>query len=306
MYGYTYFGAEAKADVESIILEVLDAYDARLAGADWLTEETREYARKKLAAITIRAGYQDQLDSWWYTLQIGDEKCAADAMLYLTVEKLMRQMSTAGQPVDRSQWGMSSNTVNACYDWSDNSINFPAAILQEPFYSAGNSREQNLGGIGMVIGHEISHAFDPQGSQYDAEGNKVNWWTDADAEAFAERTARVKERFNSIEVLPDEYVNGEMTIGEAVADLGGIAVTLDLMAKLENPDYDAYFRQLASVWKCRITKERASSDLRTNVHPLAFLRVDISVQQFDEFYATFDIEEGSAMYTAPEDRLKVW
>ena len=202
---------------------------------------------------------------------------------------------------------MSANTVNACYTATDNSITFPAAILQEPFYSTSNSREQNLGGIGMVIGHEISHAFDTNtGSKYDAEGNMVNWWTEEDAAAFEERSKKVEDRYASIEVLPGEYVHGDLTIGETVADLGGVAATLDLMAEIEDADYDAYFRQFASIWKSVETKEYISNALLTNPHAPNYLRADITVQQFEEFYETYDIPEGSAMYTAPEDRLHVW
>ena len=307
MYGKTFFGDGAKADVEDMIHELLEVYDQRLANADWLTEETREYARQKLTTMDIRAGYPDSLDDWWYTLDASEETCATDMAVYLYTESFKYSLQKVGQTVDRGQWPMTANTVNACYLATDNSITFPAAILQEPFYSASYSREQNLGGIGVVIGHEISHAFDTNtGSKYDAYGNMVNWWTEEDAAAFAERSAKVEARYSSIEALPGEYVHGDLTIGETVADLGGMAATLDLMAGIEDADYDAYFRQFATIWACVETKEYLSGYLLTNTHAPSYLRADITVQQFEEFYETYDIPEGSAMYTAPEDRLKVW
>ena len=225
------------------------------------------------------------------------------AIMELTMEN---DMARSCRPVERGLWDMSANTVNAYYAPGDNSINFPAAILQAPFYDKNASRSANLGGIGVVIGHEISHAFDTSGSQFDAAGNMVNWWTDEDRAAFTERTAKVAERYGAIEVLPGESVHGDLTIGETVADLCGMACMLDLMKTTKDADYEAFFTSFTRVWRELITKEERSRRLKIDPHAPAYLRADITVQQFEEFYETFDVKEGDRMYTAPEDRLRVW
>ena len=158
----------------------------------------------------------------------------------------------------------------------------------------------------MVYEHEISHAFDSSGSQYDKDGNLNNWWTDEDRKAFEEKTAKVAAYFSTIEAVPGGYVNGEMTVGEAVADLGGMAVMLEAASHIDGFDYDAFFRNNAAVWKKQMSDELARSKLLTDVHPPGHVRTNANIQQFDEFYETYDVKPGDGMYLAPENRLSVW
>ena len=205
---------------------------------------------------------------------------------------------------------MSAATVNACYVPSQNSINFPAAILRKPFYDKDATLAYNMGGIGIVIGHEMSHAFDTNGSQYDKDGNLVNWWTDEDREAFRQRTKAVGERYAMYEILDGESPNADLVITETVADLAGTSVVLDLLAGNEKEgiqvNYEDFFIADATCWRRLLTKNGVQERLKIDNHAPDFLRINVNVSQFDKFYETFDVKEGDRMYTKPEDRLSVW
>ena len=306
IYAGKYFDEASKADVTAIIYDVFDAYKARLAAADWLSEATRATAVEKLDTMTLRVGYPEVYRFDWDKIGVAADKPLIDNYASIITEESAQLNALADQPVNRDVWGISANTVNACYEPSDNSINFPAAILNPPFYNAEGSRSENLGGIGSVIAHEITHAFDTTGSQFDKDGNMSNWWTDEDRAAFKALTDKVAERFASIEVVNGEHVRGDLTIGETVADLGAIACTLDIMRELDEPDYESFFGAWVSVWAQRITHEMREYYLKYDPHAPSYLRANVTLQQFQELYDTYDIQEGDFMYVAPEDRLKVW
>lgn len=305
VYVAHYFDEASKADVTDIIGDVLAQFNSRLQSADWLTEQTRATAIEKLETMTLHVGYPNAYRPW-ETLEYDGDAPLID--LYVKIAEFYNEINAAelGKPVNRDIWGMSAHEVNAFYNPSDNSINFPAGILQGVFYSKDASRSRNLGGIGVVIGHEITHAFDSTGSLYDKDGNLNDWWTEADRAAFDEKTSRVEAYFDSVEVVDGKSVHGNLTLGESVADLGGVSCSLDLMAKLDEPDYDAFFRAYAGVWAEKITKEMRINKLDTDPHPPCYLRTNISVQQFEEFYDAYGVNESDGMYVAPEERLAVW
>ena len=306
VYAAKYSDKAAKEDVTAMVQEIFSVYKARLSAADWLSEDTQETAVEKLDNMMLRIGYPEVFRYDWDKINIDGKKPLIENAIAIVAEQTRQLYALVDQPVNKEVWSMSAHTVNAYYEPSDNSINFPAAILHPPFYDPSGSRSKNLGGIGNVIAHEITHAFDTTGSQFDKNGNMENWWTDEDRAAFKARTDKVAARYASIEVLDGEHVRGDLTIGETVADLGAVACTLDIVKTLENPDYKSYFGAWVGVWAQRITPETRDYYLKYDPHAPSYLRANVTLQQFDELYQTYDIQPGDFMYTALEDRLKVW
>lgn len=307
MYVEEYVDPSTKENVTEIIREVVDVYRGRLENNDWLSEETRKRAVEKLDSLTIRAAYPDD----WSKYDCPDLNLPENAGLLecitilgeMEVDKMIRSLK---EPVDKTLWGMEPYVVNAYYSASDNSINIPVAILGGDFYDPQGSRASQLGGIGWIIGHEITHAFDSTGSQFDKDGNMVNWWTDEDRKQFELRTQAVADYYSGIELLPGQMVDGQMTIGESVADLGGLSCMLEIAKSEEDFDYEEFFLTTAKIWKCYTSEESSRNTYRVDSHPAAYLRCNVNVQQFQEFYDTFGIQEGDGMYLAPENRLSVW
>ena len=305
MYTESCFSEETKRDVKGIIEKIVGIYRARLMANDWLSESTREKAIRKLDNMALNVGCPDE---WPDTsaLEFKEEGTLLDAALAVYEYEEQRQAKDVNQPVDRSRWGMPPQTVNGFYDPSNNSINILAAILGGAYYTPGGSDEVNLAGIGVVIGHEITHAFDVNGSQFDENGNMVNWWTDEDRATFVERTDKAAAYLDTFEPLEGIHVNGQLNISEAVADLGGMSSALELARSIPDFDYRTFFETYVKVWPRQTTFEETERRLLTDTHPLGFLRSNVTVQQFMEFYEAFDIKPGDGMYLAPEDRLSVW
>ncbi|MGC4430995.1 M13 family metallopeptidase, partial [Streptococcus suis] len=218
--------------------------------------------------------------------------------------ELREEMGQFGKPFDKSQFGMPSHTVNAYYSPTNNEIVFPAGILQAPLYDPKASPEENLGGIGAVIGHEISHAFDKAGSQFDEKGNLVNWWKPEDLEKFNKKVQQAADIYSKLEVAPGYYVNGEISTGEIMADLGGLTVAIDIAQK-KGYDTKKVFESYGKAWREVTTKEFAIANI-SDEHPPAKYRVNNIVNQIDQFYTDFNVKEGDPMYVKPEDRLRVW
>ena len=307
IYTKKYFTEKEKQDVTSMIGEIMQDYRIRLSGADWLSEQTRATAIGKLDAMKIRVGYPEKYRIDWDNVDVSASKPFIENVITVMQEQRKMNLSLDGKKVDSGVWdNMNANTVNAFYDSSDNSINFPAAILNDPMYDASRSHSYNLGAIGNVIAHEITHAFDSSGSQFDKDGNMTDWWTESDRAAFDDRTDKVAKYYSSIEIMDGLCINGELTKGETVADLGSMACTLDIMRGMKDADYKEYFTAYANLWKEKITPEAQESYAMTNPHPPTYMRFNVTVMQYQEFYDTFGIKEGDKMYIAPEDRLKVW
>ena len=304
-YGRTYFGEEAKKDIVALVKKIIEAYKGRMRKNAFLEEATKEKAILKLSTIEIKMGYPDFIHDFYSEYKVKEEDSYFDAMSKITVIKSKHNLEKLLKPVDRTEWAMPGHMVNACYNPSANDITFPAAILQKPFYSINQSISENLGGIGAVIGHEISHAFDNNGAQFDENGNLFNWWTEKDYAAFKALTKDMIDQFDGIPFHGGK-VNGELVVSENIADNGGVGVTLEIMHQLDNPDFKAYFINWAKIW-CRKAKEQYILYLLSNdVHSPAELRANIQPRNFTEWYEAFGIKETDKMYIEPSKRITIW
>ena len=304
-YGRTYFGQAAKADITAIVKEIIETYKSRVAGNDFLSDATKEKAILKLSKIEIKMGYPDRCGSIYRKLVYTPEASLYTAVKELRRVKTLDNLGKLNKPVDRTEWVMPGHMVNACYNPFTNDITFPAAILQPPFYSIKQTRSQNLGGIGAVIGHEISHAFDNNGAQCDENGNLKNWWTKEDNKKFVAKTKAMIKEFEGIE-LPWGKVNASFIVSENIADNGGMAVTLDMMSRLDGASYEEYFTNWAKVWCMKGRPEYLSLLLSVDVHAPAILRANMQPRNFTEWYDTFGVKKTDKMYIAPSKRVVIW
>ena len=304
-YGRTYFGEEAKKDIISMVKKIIATYQERMKTNSFLEESTRKKAIEKLSTIKIKMGYPDAVDPFYLTLKVDEKDSYFAAMRKISRLQILHNLEKLGKPVDRGEWGMPGHMVNACYNPSHNDITFPAAILQAPFYSLKQSPSENLGGIGAVIGHEISHAFDNNGAHFDENGNLADWWSEKDYKSFQELTNRMIEQWDGIEYHGGK-VNGTLVVSENIADNGGVAVTLDIMHRLEKPDFQAYFKNWARVWCSKSKEEYIQLLLANDVHSPAELRANIQPRNFSEWYEAFDVKDTDKMYIAPEKRIIIW
>ena len=310
LYAERYFTREAKAGVEQMCKELIAAYKSRIRGLDWMSDKTKEQAVEKLDKMGINIGYPAKYDTKAVDRAVikGPDEGGAYFQNIMAVRKAYRDVSGEEQlsPPDMAIWPLQPFSVNAYYYPSDNSINFPAAILQLPFYDPGASKEANYGSIGIIIAHEITHAFDDNGAKYDASGRLRDWWEEEDYAAFANRLGNVVRAYHGYEVSPGIAVNGALTLSENVADLGGIAGALDVLGAMQSPDYDAFFRSYAvswgGVWVRGIMEYQAVGD----VHSMNKARVNVGFGQFAQFYDTYGLTADDMLYVAPELRAGVW
>lgn len=309
VYVEKHFSAEAKADVEAMIDEILEVYAQRIEKLDWMSETTKAKAIEKLEAITVNVGYPDKWDDLYDDVDIlsaADGGSYFDNILAMTEATLADMAAAQDDPVDRGEWLMSVYTVNAYYSPQNNSINFPAGILQSPLYDVEADRTENLGGIGYVIAHEISHAFDNNGATFDAQGNQSDWWTEADYAAFQELCQQVIDFYDGVEAAPGIVCNGTLTLSENVADLGALACITDLEGQEEEPDYETLYRTAARTWRGTASRETRAYLAMADVHAPDKLRGSRALQSLDEFYETFGIQSGDGMYLPEEARVQIW
>ena len=304
-YGEKYFGEEAKKDIVEIVHQIVETYMSRIKNNDFLEEATKEKAILKLSKMGVKMGYPDKVNEK-YDLLVFDE----DASLFEIVTSLKNiryanSLADLTKPVNREEWAMPGHMVNACYNPFVNDITFPAAILQAPFYSIKQTRSENLGGIGAVIGHEISHAFDSNGAKCDENGNINNWWTKEDTKRFNKKINAMIREFDGIE-LPWGKVNGKFIVSENMADNGGMAVTLEIMSRTEGASYEEYFMNWARVWCVKAKPEYLQLLLNLDVHGPAVLRANMQPRNFTEWYDTFKVKRTDKMYLAPSKRVIIW
>ena len=306
VYVKNHFSEESKADIQAMVQEIKQTYAERIKAVQWMSEETKMQALKKLDTMVVKIGYPDKWRDYSnYTIQAKEEGGSiVPAVEMIRTQELQEEMAQLKKPFDKSQFGMPAHMVNAYYSPGSNEIVFPAGILQAPFYDPNASPEENLGGIGAVIGHEISHAFDKSGSQFDEKGNLVNWWKPEDLEKFDKKVQQAADIYSKLEVAPGYYVNGEISTGEIMADLGGLTVAIDLAQK-KGYDTKKVFESYGKVWREVTTQEFAIANI-SDEHPPAKYRVNNIVNQIDQFYKDFDVKEGDPMYVKPEERLRVW
>ena len=304
-YGEKYFGEEAKKDITDIVKQIVATYQKRIAGNDILEQATKEKAILKLSRMGLKLAYPDRVEEIYTKLVFDESKSLFDIVSSLRRIRTEENFAKLNKEVDRSHWAMPGHMVNACYDPFVNDITFPAAILQPPFYSIHQTRSENLGGIGAVIGHEISHAFDSNGAKCDELGNLNNWWTKADERKFNKKVAAMVKQFDGIE-LPWGVCNGKFTVSENIADNGGMAVTLDIMSHSENVSFEEYFANWARVWCQKAKPEYRALLLQVDVHGPAILRANIPPRNFPGWYAAFHVKKTDGMYLAPSKRVVVW
>ena len=304
-YGKKYFGPQAKADVHHMVEQMIKVYKGRLTNNQWLSKDTRDKAILKLDKLGIQVGYPDKIPVLYDQFKVDEEESLIANLNQLTVTANKELFSRWNKPVDRMRWEMSAATVNAYYHPFKNIIVFPAAILQAPFYSLKQSSSQNYGGIGAVIAHEISHAFDNNGSLFDEFGNLNNWWTDEDSAHFKQLAQKMIDEFDGIP-FAGQKVNGKLTVSENIADAGGLSCALEA-AKTE-ADFNAqeFFINWATIWRMKATEQYMQLLLSIDVHAPQKLRANIQAENLDDFYTAFDIKPGDEMYRAPEDRVHIW
>ena len=314
LYVETYFPAQSKAQMLALVGDIRAAMKARIERLDWMSPATKAKAQEKLSALTVKIGYPDRWrDYSKLSLKPGD--------LYGNVERAYAfdwdyRAARLGGPVDRAEWGMTPPTINAYFRPTGNEIVFPAAILQPPFFDPEGDPAINYGGIGGVIGHELTHGFDDQGRRYDGTGKLADWWTAEDAKRFDAEAAKLGKQYGAFEVLPGGKINGDLTMGENIADLGGLLLALDAYhASLKGqpaPVIDGLtgdqrvFLGWAQVWRQKNREDRQRQLLVSDPHSPPQARVDVPVRNIDAFYSAFGVQAGDPMYVEPAARVRIW
>jgi putative endopeptidase len=319
LYVEKMFPAEAKVKAEKMIKNVIRAYQTRISNLTWMSPETKTKAIEKLNKIAIKIGYPDKWKDY-SALTILSPKEGGNYfnnIVNLSRWGFKEDLDKLNKTVDKTEWGMSPQTVNAYYNPSYNEIVFPAAILQPPFYNYQADEAVNYGGIGAVIGHEISHGFDDSGARYNADGNLVDWWTENDLNQFTTLGTALADQYSALEPLPGVHVDGKFTLGENIGDLGGINSAYDglqlYLKENGNPGLiDGYtpeqrlFISWATIWRGKMRDEALKNQVKTDPHSPGMYRGYVPIQNLDTFYKAFDIKEGDGMYVTPEKRVRIW
>lgn len=304
-YGKTYFGPQAKADVHHMVEQMIAVYKQRLTNNTWLSKATRDKAVLKLDKLGIQVGYPDKIPSLYDHLKVDELESLIANLNQLSIVACKDMFSRWNKPVDRMRWEMSAATVNAYYHPFKNIIVFPAAILQAPFYSLKQTSSQNYGGIGAVIAHEISHAFDNNGALFDEYGNLNNWWTPEDSAHFKELAQKMIAEFDGLPIA-GQKVNGKLTVSENIADGGGLSCALEAAKEENNFNAQEFFINWATIWRMKATQQYEQLLLSIDVHAPQKLRANVQAQNQADFYTAFGIQSGDQMYKAPEDRVNIW
>ena len=314
VYVKKHFSPEAKERMTQMVKNLLKAYAESIKTLDWMSAATKKEALKKVDNFMIKIGYPDKWRDY-SALKIAKNDLYGNATRATEFE-YNRNLAKLGKPVDRAEWGMNPQTVNAYYNPSLNEIVFPAAILKPPFFDLNADDAVNYGGIGAVIGHEIGHGFDDQGSAFDGTGTMKNWWTPQDLAAFKKRTSALVAQYNSFKAFPDLNVNGEFTLGENIGDLGGLSIAIKAYKATLNgkeaPVMDGFtgmqrvFLGWGQVWAEKIREEALRSQIANDPHSPALFRVNGTLRNVPEFYEAFNVKPGDSLYLAPEQRVKIW
>ena len=311
LYIQAYCSEQQREAILDIVNDIRNSYYDMLNAADWLSEQTRAGAIEKLDNLRIRAIYPDELPDWSDLDFRGIEEGGSPLDAEMTIGRyiLGKNAAKADTAVDKDAWDLqvlSTITANAAYNAQDNSINIFAGFLGGVFYGEDRSYEQNLGGIGFFIGHEIGHAFDTNGAQYDKDGAYTDWWADEDKVAFMERAAKLAAWYDGFVPFEGCVYSGQQVQAEAIADMGSMKCLLAIAAQRDDFDYDAFFRQFASLFRTKATRPAIIGNTAVDVHPMRYMRTNATLAQFQEFDDFYGIQEGDGMYLAPEERVAVW
>jgi putative endopeptidase len=318
LYVKKHFSEAAKEKVKDLVEHLVAAYKVRIENLDWMSAETKQKALTKLSAVTKKLGYPNKWKDF-SALEIGTDSYLQN-YVRAHIFEFDRRMKMIAKPVDRTEWHSSPQTVNAFYSPAMNEILFPAAILQPPFFYQDIDDAMNFGGIGTFIGHELTHGFDDQGALFDASGNLQNWWTKEDKERFDKKTAHLAEQFDAYEPLPGLHVNGKLTLGENIADLGGLFIAYDgLILALGGKEaaakmpliegmkpFQRFFKNLAIAERVNIREEALRTQIQTDPHSPGIYRVNGPLSNMTEFYEAFDVKSGDGLYREEPDRVKIW
>jgi Predicted metalloendopeptidase len=315
MYVAKYFPEKDKERMLNIVKNIQTSLGEHIAALDWMSDETKAKAQEKLAAFTVKIGYPDKWKDY-SSLEIDPSVSYYENCLQASRWFVADNLSKLGQKVDREEWGMTPQTVNAYYNPTTNEICFPAGILQPPFFNPDADDAVNYGAIGVVISHEMTHGFDDQGRLFDKDGNMVNWWTEEDAKAFNAKTAVLVDQFNKVEVLPGVMANGSATLGENIADQGGLRIAFTAMQNSWNGVHpepidgftaeQRFYLGYATVWAQNITEEEMQRRVLVDVHSQGEHRVNVTLRNIDTFFDAFGIKEGDKMWRPEEDRVIIW
>jgi putative endopeptidase len=313
-YVAAYFPPQSKAKALALVEDIRSAMQARIQALDWMSQATKAKALEKLSAVRVKIGYPDKWRDY-SALKLTDDDLYGDVQRAVVFDWNFR-LSRLGGPVDKAEWGMTPPTINAYYNPLGNEIVFPAAILQPPFFDPDGDPAINFGGVGGVIGHELTHGFDDSGRRYDAGGKLTDWWTAEDAQRFEAEAAKLGREYSTFEVLPGAKIKGDQTMGENIADLGGLLLALDAYhASLHGkpaPILDGLtgdqrvFLGWAQVWRSKIREDALRRQLVSDPHSPERARVDLPVRNVDAFYPAFGVQPGDPMYLAPADRVRIW
>ena len=315
LYVAKYFPETAKKRMVELIEQLRISFGQRIDNLAWMSDSTKAQAKEKLAAISVKVGYPDKWKE--YNFDIDPNKSFVENLIVVDEFDNKEEMAKIGQPVDKNEWYMTPQTVNAYYNPEGNEIVFPAAILQPPFFYAEGDDAVNYGAIGVVIGHEMTHGFDDQGSQFDKDGNLKSWWTDEDRTKFEATTKRLSNYFSNLVVIDTIKGNGDLTLGENIADLGGLNIAHQafrntLQGKAEPAPIDGqtaeqrFLLGYSRIWAGDIRKEALIQQVMTDPHSTGKLRVNGQLPLLDFFYENFDVKEGDALYLTPEQRIVIW
>ncbi len=319
LYVEKMFPPEAKKKAEEMIDNVMLGFEKRIAQLPWMSEITKEKALEKLHKLTVKIAYPDVWKDYSELQVKGLEDGGSyfENVINVTKWNYNQNMNKLGKEVDRTEWGMSPQTVNAYFNPVNNEIVFPAAILQPPFYDYRADEAVNYGGIGAVIGHEISHSFDDSGARFDGDGNLKNWWTDEDSEEFKKAGKKLIDQYSNIIAIDSMHLNGEFTLGENIGDLGGVQAAYEglqiFFAKNGKPaKIDGYtpeqrfFLSWGTIWRTKMRDDALKNRIMTDTHAPGMYRAYMPLKNVDAFYAAFNVKEGDNMYLKPEDRVRIW
>lgn len=315
MYVSRYFPESSKKKMVALVENLRTALGQHIDELEWMSDSTKVRAREKLAAFTVKIGYPDKWKDY-STLDINPENSYYENLRNASAWYVKDNLDKLGKPTDKTEWGMTPQTVNAYYNPTTNEICFPAAILQKPFFDPEADDPVNYGGIGVVIGHEMSHGFDDQGSMFDATGNMANWWTAADKAKFDALGDKLAAQFDAVEILPGVHANGRYTLGENIGDHGGLSIAFTAMENAtkgkKDPMIDGFSRaqrfylSYGAIWAQNITDQEKARLTNMDPHSLAENRVNVSVRNFETFFKAFDIKEGDPMFRPEEERVHIW
>ena len=315
MYVKRYFPESSKKKMVALVENLRTALGEHIDALEWMGDSTKVRAQEKLAAFTVKIGYPDKWKDY-STLDIDPSKTYYENLRGASAWYVQDNLSKLGKPTDKTEWGMTPQTVNAYYNPTTNEICFPAGILQKPFFDPDADDPVNYGGIGVVIGHEMSHGFDDQGSEFDANGNMVNWWTAEDKAKFAALGDKLVAQFDAVEILPGVKAKGRYTLGENIGDHGGLSIAYTAMENAikgqEDPMIDGFtaaqrfYLSYGAIWAQNITDQEKARLTNMDPHSLAVNRVNVSLRNFQTFFDAFDIHEGDAMFRPEEERVHIW